>query len=149
MGSTNKLSQEDMVLAALAPAEGAPHSPVQVQKLLFLLDRNLSPLLGGPCFDFQPYHYGPFDRSVYATLEGLAKQGLVEITQAQGNKWPDYRLTAEGQCRAVRVVDGLEERAQRYVQRASAFVRSLSFPELVSAIYKAYPEMRVHSVFQE
>lgn len=149
MGSTNRLSQEDMTLAALAPAGGAPHSPVQVQKLLFLIDRNLSSLLGGPSFDFQPYHYGPFDRDVYATLEGLAKQGLVEITQGQGNKWPDYRLTATGQSRAAQIVDGLEERAQRYVQRASAFVRSLSFPELVSAIYKAYPEMRVHSVFQE
>jgi uncharacterized protein YwgA len=138
-----------MALAALAPAGGAPHSPVQVQKLLFLIDRNLSSLLGGPSFDFQPYHYGPFDRDVYTTLEDLAKQGLVEITQGQGNKWPDYRLTVEGQCRAARVLGDLEERAQRYVQRASAFVRSLSFPELVSAIYKAYPEMRVHSVFQE
>jgi uncharacterized protein len=148
VGSTNKLSQEDMALAALAPAGGAPHSPVQVQKLLFLIDRNLASLLGGPSFDFQPYHYGPFDRSVYTTLEDLAKQGLVEITQGDGN-WRDYRLTAAGQSRAARVMEGLEERAQRYVQRASAFVRSLSFPELVSAIYKAYPEMRVHSVFQE
>jgi uncharacterized protein YwgA len=137
-----------MALAALAPAGGSPHSPVQVQKLLFLIDRNLSSLLGGPSFDFQPYHYGPFDRSVYTTLEDLAKQGLVEITQGDGN-WRDYRLTTAGQSRAARVVDGLEERAQRYVQRASVFVRSLSFPELVSAIYKAYPEMRVHSVFQE
>ncbi len=148
MGRTNKLSQEDMALAALAPAGGAPHSPVQVQKLLFLIDRNLSSLLGGPSFDFQPYHYGPFDRDVYTTLEDLAKQGLVEITQGQGN-WRDYRLTAEGQRRAAQVIDGLEERAQRYVQRVSAFVRSLSFPELVSAIYKAYPEMRARSVFQE
>jgi len=137
-----------MVLAALVPAGGAPHSPVQVQKLLFLIDRNLSPLLGGPSFDFQPYHYGPFDRSVYTTLEDLTKQGLVEITQGDGS-WRDYRLTAVGQSRAARVLEGLEERAQRYVHRASAFVRSLSFPELVSAIYKAFPEMRARSVFQE
>jgi uncharacterized protein YwgA len=145
---TRTLSREDMALAALAPAVGIPHSPVQVQKLLFLIDRNLSSLLGGPTFDFKPYHYGPFDRDVYATLEDLAKQGLVEITQGQGN-WRDYRLTVEGQSRATRVLDDLDERAQRYVQRASDFVRSLTFPELVSAIYKAYPEMRVRSVFQE
>ena len=137
-----------MALAALAPGVGVPHSPVQVQKLLFLIDRNLSVLLVGPTFDFKPFHYGPFDRAVYAILEDLAEQGLVEITQGQGN-WRDYRLTTAGQSRAAQVVDGLEERAQRYIQRASAFVRSLSFPELVSAIYKAYPEMRVHSVFQE
>lgn len=137
-----------MALAALAPAVGAPHSPVQVQKLLFLIDSNLSSLLGGPSFDFQPYHYGPFDRGVYATLEDLAKQGLVEMTQGQGN-WRDYRLTTEGQSRAVQVLGGLDERAQRYIQKASDFVRSLSFPELVSAIYKAYPEMRARSVFQE
>lgn len=146
--SGKNISREEVVLAALAPAGGTPHTPVQVQKLLFLLDRNLSPSLGGAKFNFQPYHYGPFDRSVYSTLEGLAQQGMVEITQNSGN-WRDYRLTSEGQVCAGQVLAGLDERARSYIERVSAFVRSLSFPDLVSAIYKAYPEMRERSVFQD
>lgn len=141
------ISREEVVLAALAPAGGAPHTPVQVQKLLFLLDRNAASSFGGPKFNFQPYHYGPFDRAVYLTLEGLAQKGLVEITQNAGN-WRDYRLTSEGQARAGQVLTGLDERTRSYIERISSFVRSLSFTDLVSAIYKAYPEMRERSVFQ-
>lgn len=143
------LSREDVVLAALSPAGGAPHTPVQVQKLLFLIDRNLSSILGGPKFDFQPYHYGPFDKEVYATLEELAQAGVVEITRGRRGDWPEYRLTPEGQARALKVVARLDERARSYIERVSFFVRRLSFSELVASIYKAYPEMRVRSVFQE
>lgn len=141
------ISREEVILTALAPAGGAPHTPVQVQKLLFLLDRNAAASFGGPKFDFQPYHYGPFDRAVYLTLEDLAQQGMVEITRNAGN-WRDYRLTPEGQARAVQVLAGLDDRTRSYIERLSAFVRSLSFTDLVSAIYKAYPEMRERSVFQ-
>jgi len=146
MGTTRAVSREDVVLAALSPAGGVPHTPVQVQKLLFLVDRNISTLLGGPKFAFKPLHYGPFDRQVYASLEGLAQQGLVEITR--GWNWPEYRLTPAGQARAAGVLADLDEPARDYIDRASTFVRSLPFPELVAAIYKAYPEMRANSVFQ-
>jgi|SRR6185295_14302298 len=146
MGTKRTVSREDVVLAALSPAGSVPHTPVQVQKLLFLIDRNVSALLGGSKFAFQPLHYGPFDRQVYASLEGLAQQGLVEITS--GRNWPEYRLTPTGQSRAASVLTNLDEQARDYIDRASAFVRSLSFPELVAAIYKAYPEMRANSVFQ-
>ena len=111
------------------------------------MDRNAAPSFGGPKFNFEPYHYGPFDRAVYLTLEDLAQKGMVEITQNPGN-WRDFRLTPEGQARAVQVLAGLDDRTRSYIERLSAFVRSLSFTELVSAIYKAYPEMRERSVFQ-
>lgn len=132
---------------ALFPPGGVPHTPAQVQKLLFLLDRNPADLLGGTKFNFQPYHYGPYDQDVYSTLADLADQGLVEITQNRGG-WHDYRLTPDGQTRASQLMAGVDERARSYIERLSAFVRSLSFPDLVAAIYKAYPEMRARSVFQ-
>lgn len=145
---TTNYSREEIVLAALTPAEGVPHTPVQVQKLLFLVDRNLASLIGGPKFKFEPYHYGPFDQAVYSTLQDLARQGLVEITQSNEGNWREYRLTPEGRSRGADVLAALDERARDYIQRASQFVRRLSFTELVSAIYKAYPEMRERSVFQ-
>jgi hypothetical protein len=144
-----KFSREEIVLAALLPAGGVPHTPVQVQKLLFLVDRNLASLIGGPKFNFEPYHYGPFDLEVYSTLGELERQGLVEITQSHSGNWREYRLTPEGQSCAEAVRIRLDQRAQNYLEKASTFVRSLSFTDLVSAIYKAYPEMRARSVFQE
>ena len=68
------LGQTDIILAALAASRGAAHSPVQMQKLLFLLDKRLANELGGPHFNFIPHHYGPFDRTIYDLLEQLATQ---------------------------------------------------------------------------
>jgi hypothetical protein len=141
------MTRKDIVLAALAPARGSPHTPVQVQKLLFLVDRNISKLVGGPYFNFQPYNYGPFDKAVYEVLEGLAGEGLVELCPDW--KWNNYRLTEAGQKLGEKFLGSLKEDAREYIQRASDFVRSVSFTELISAIYKAYPEMRRNSVFQE
>jgi uncharacterized protein len=142
-----KVTPEQIVLAALAPAKGAAHTPVQVQKLLFLLDKNL-PHPEGPYFQFEPYHYGPFDKKVYQVLEILASQGLAAVSLGTGN-WNEYRLTAQGQVEGERILRQFDEKLSSYIQSVSRFVRSLSFSQLVSAIYKKYPEMREKSVFQD
>jgi uncharacterized protein len=148
MPEETRLTQEEIVLAALSPAGGRSHTPVQVQKLLFLVDRNASSLLGGAFFDFEPYHYGPFDKQVYSTLDRLATQGLVDVVSGSGG-WRNYRLTAEGQAKGGHILKTMDARAAEYLGKASEFVRRLTFSQLVSAIYKAYPEMRARSVFQD
>lgn len=140
------MTKRDLVLAALAPAGGKPHSPVQVQKLLFLLDREAADLVGGPYFDFQPYDYGPFDKRVYSVLEGL---DVAELVTIRSDGWKrSYALTPAGQRKGEQLLEQLPAQAKRYIRRASAFVRELNFIELVSAIYQQYPEMRQNSVIR-
>jgi uncharacterized protein len=148
MNQQSRLSREDVVLAALAPANGGPHTPVQVQKLFFLLDENAAEGLGGRKFHFEPYHYGPFDKDVYSCLARLASRGLVQVVGGSGN-WREYRLTPQGQDRGDEILSSLDPQTSSYLKRLSDFVRSLSFNQLVSAVYKAYPRMRARSVFQE
>lgn len=143
------MDRYSLVLAAFAPAHGAIHSPVQIQKLLFLIDRNISDLVDGPHFDFQPYNYGPFDKEVYTLLEELSDKGDVEVIEPRGYGYKSYRLTIQGQERGERILSSVDEKARQYITRLSDFVRSLSFDQLVSAIYQAYPEMKENSVFQE
>lgn len=136
-----------IVLAAMSPAGGGRYSPVQIQKLLFLIDREISDLVGGPWFAFQPYHYGPFDKRVYAILEALAEQGQVEIGDCLTN-CRSYALTPEGLVSGREALGTLAAPAQDFIKRASEFVRGNNFAALVAAIYKAYPDMRRNSVFQ-
>ncbi|MBI5826721.1 MAG: hypothetical protein HZB22_03200 [Deltaproteobacteria bacterium] len=137
-----------IVLAALAASKGKTHTPVQIQKLLFLIDKNVPQMVQGPHFDFTPYDYGPFDKDVYTVLEGLAKEGLVEIIES-GQIWKKYALTLKGQELGQKVLDSLESKGREFINELSTFVLSLSFPQLVSAIYKAYPEMKQNSVFRD
>lgn len=140
------MNREQFVLAAMAPGGGYPHSPVQVQKLLFLLDRQIPGEVGGPHFRFEPYHYGPFDSAVYKVLEQLAARGLVLIDAASSPR--TFALTAEGVTLGNHALATLSAPAQDFIARTSNFVRVHGFSSLVSAIYKAFPEMRVNSVFQ-
>jgi uncharacterized protein YwgA len=141
------MERHDLVLAALAAGgENASYWPVQVQKLLFLIDREASALVGGPHFDFKPYDYGPFDRAVYLELDALSAQGLV-ATQNTG-RYRIYSLSPEGYRRGVDRLRGLGVAARSYIEQAARWVRRLSFQQLVAAIYNKYPDMKVNSIFR-
>ena len=140
------MNRIDLVLAGLAAGGSSLHTPVQIQKLFFLIDRNIGEAVGGPHFNFEPYSYGPFDKSIYSDLRALTQEGLVE--PVPDRNWISYRLTERGQERAGDLLGRLPEPASDYIRRASHFVRTLSFQKLVAAIYQAYPEMRSNSVFQ-
>lgn len=143
---SQKMERKKMLLAVLSAAKGGVHTPVQVQKLFFLIDHELSHLIGGPHFNFQPYNYGPFDKDVYVELFQLANEGLIQIVSYCN--WNNYILTSEGQKMGEAELQPLPPKAQEYINKASSFVRSLSFTQLVSAIYNAFPQMRKNSVFQ-
>lgn len=141
------MTRHEVISAAMATNGAYTYTPVQLQKLLFLIDQRLAPELGGPHFDFKPYHYGPFDKAVYAELDSMEQKGLVEILREPHLKLRKFRLTAIGENFGRGVLDSADPKAVEYVSKLADFVRTASFPSLVSAIYQAYPEMRVNSVF--
>ncbi len=141
------MNRNELILASLAPSGGRFHTPVQIQKLLFLIDRSAGDKVGGPHFDFQPYDYGPFDKDVYSVVEALTQEGLIQAADT-GRSWKKFALTAKGQSAGDAALAALDEQTRVYLQKLSACVLSLSFTQLVSAIYKAFPDMRVNSVFR-
>lgn len=141
------MTRQEFVLLALAGADGQSFTPVQVQKLLFILDRNIGAVVNGSGFNFQPYHYGPFDKAVYTTLEALETEGKVEIVTSDGARRL-FRLTEQGQDAGEQLLSHMGDDSRAYISAVCDFVRSQSFAGLVSSIYKAYPEMKVNSVFK-
>jgi hypothetical protein len=143
------VNRREFALASLAAgAKGRPLTPVQLQKFLFILDRNIGSRVRGSGFAFRAYHYGPFDSSVYTTLQSLRDEGLAEISQSPG-AYRMYGLTEAGQAAGDAIVAQLDRRVTEHMAAVGEFVRSQSFASLVSSIYKAYPDMKVNSVFQE
>lgn len=139
--------RQALVLAALHSGSMDPElSPVQAQKLFFLIDRNAPHLCSGPWFAFAPYDYGPFDSNVYSELDWLSHEGDIEIVR--NGRYRTYRLTDSGRRKAAEALSTFPPAAQEYFGKAKDWVKSLGFRDLVSAIYKAYPEMRAKSIFQ-
>lgn len=88
----------EIMLAALGSGVHEEISPVQLQKMMFLIDRNVSKRLGGPFFDFKPYDYGPFDANVYSEFSVLAMNELGDSVGHGRDR--RYRLNDEGRARA-------------------------------------------------
>ncbi len=141
-------SRSDIVTAAFAAGgRGAVFDPIRTQKLLFLVDREVSERIGGPYFDFQPYHYGPFDATVYRVLDELE---VAEEVQIDGSgRCPRYVLTESGYKRGIAVLDGLPEAVAKYLRDAARWVRLTPYRRILSAIYSRYPDTAVNSVVDQ
>lgn len=142
------MNRKDWALLAICAANGKGLSPVQLQKTLFLLGRELPKAVGNGYYDFKAYHYGPFDRHVYDDAERLAAAGEVAITQREGENWNRYLATAEGCSRADSIKEQAPHDAVEYLNRVVQWALRQSFQQLVRAVYEKYPEMRANSVFQ-
>lgn len=142
------MNKEEVVLTVMSVSKGASYSPAQLQKLLFLIDKGISPNIGGPFFNFVPYHYGPFDKEIYSILDILNTKDLVDIDLTSNNRLKQYRLTIEGQKEGEALISNLDLKIVGHLKALDEFVRSLSFKDLLRTIYKAYPEMKVNSIFQ-
>ena len=146
--TTKKLKQTDVVLLALAASGGDSYTPVQLQKMMFLLDKNLPERIGAPFFGFEPYHYGAFDSNVYTVASELATQNLVLIDLNPGSPIRTYATTQAGRIKGEKILNSFEQSVSEYVKEVSAWVRSLSFAQLVREMYEAYPETKANSVFR-
>ncbi len=140
-----KRDREEIVAAAFAAAGfGASFDPIRVQKLLFLIDRVASAQIGGPFFDFQPYHYGPFDRAVYGVIEAMAEAGDVQIDASEA--YHMYSLTRSGHRRGGTTIASFPAPVADYFERAARWVRLVPYRYMLAAIYREYPEMAENSV---
>lgn len=141
------MDKTSLILASFYPAGAEPYTPVQTQKLIFLVQNKLPSIIEDG-YDFQPYDYGPFDKEIYTELRKLKDEGFIIINDQQ-RTWPLYSLSGEGVEKAGIIYNKLDNNAKDVIKKLSTFVRSLSFSQLVSAVYKAYPEMRENSIYKE
>lgn len=141
------MNRREAVLAMLGACEGSRFSPAQLQKALFLIAKNAGETLDSArVFDFTPYDYGPFDKSVYDAADALAQEHLAAIEKSSGG-YRTYGATPEGASEGRRLLADLAPNQRDYFIEVSNWVRSMSFASLVKSIYQAYPETRANSIF--
>ena len=142
------MDKRDFVLMVVAAGGNIPLTPVQLQKSLFLVSKNLQGEIPDSFYEFEPYHYGPFDAEVYADADSLESEGLlVSLGSSQGT-WLNRATTAAGKERAQKAAEELSASSRDYIQTVVEWTQSLSFSDLVKSIYAHYPEYRKNSVFQ-
>jgi hypothetical protein len=82
---------------------------------------------------------------IYGDARLLDMAELVTITSPPISRFNTYSATPAGEEAAAQLRKPLPARVVDYLDRVVELVQSVSFSELVSAIYKHYPEMRENS----
>ena len=75
-------------------------------------------------------------------IKHYCKFNLMEMDAGKGDEIQIRKKEGES------LLNTLDDKAIDYIRTVSTFVRSLTFTQLVAAIYRAYPAMRERSVFQ-
>jgi hypothetical protein len=141
------MTKHDWVALVLGAAEGKSLSPVQLQKSLFLIGKNIPDVVGDDFFDFIAYDYGPFDPTIYDYADLLELKGLAICNRSK--RWNEYAITHEGMKIFRELSKEIDDYDSSYIKRVVDWVCALSFRELISSIYKAYPEYKTNSVFSD
>jgi hypothetical protein len=145
--ATTRVFAEDWLLVAIAAGGAKGLTPVQLQKAMFLLGKEMPDVVGDNFYTFDKYNYGPFSRQVYRDADTFVSDALVVAKPHGSQPWSDYLITPDGLRRAEEIKARAPKAAVRYVVNVVAWAQSLSFPQLVRAIYRKYPEYRENSVF--
>lgn len=143
-----EMTKENFILIAMFAGD-RELTPIQLQKLLFLMEKRVGEELGGPFFNFVPYNYGPFDKEIYGSVASLTNSGKTAIRKDSTARYSNYSLTSTGKESARIAFEKLTPRLQTYISELATFVVSKPFDQLLRAIYKEFPEMAVNSVFSE
>jgi len=116
---------------------------VRVMKCLFVISKRFT--VQGEYYKFRPYNYGPFDSAVYSDAEALAAQGLIE---QQTGRYVRYMALPPAVERAGAIAPALNPDFIAYLREVRRWANGVDFSTLVKAIYEAWPETRVNSIFQ-
>lgn len=144
------MDRREIVLTVLTAGKGRAFSPAQIQKAVFLVDKNLPRLVDrGGGFNFVPYNYGPFDRDVYSEADNLQRDGAAIISPSSNGRWMTYAASDLGIKRGEKLLAQMSVKNRRYVESVAEWVLAQSFGSLVKSIYDLYPKMRANSIFQD
>jgi len=142
------VERKDVTLLAIESASDGGLSPIQLQKSLFIVGQSHLPGLPSSFYTFYPYNYGPFCEEVYQDTDALVEEGMVFSVPVTGQSWSKYTITPKGRVKAEEIRKETSRELSTYIKETVEWVNSLTFDELLRAIYAKYPAYSTNSVFQ-
>ncbi|MEM0358884.1 MAG: winged helix-turn-helix transcriptional regulator [Candidatus Hadarchaeales archaeon] len=124
------------ILALLYSLGGAVEGSVRLQKLLFLLKRELG--VDSLPYRFLPYLRGPYSEEIPDDVLELERAGLVRVERELLE--PVFcSLTPEGEKMASELFNGLPEEIRKKMEELKKF-NGMGLKELLEYVYSKYPE---------
>ena len=144
------MDRKKWILLITSCVEEGGLTPVQLQKSLFILGQKIPKVTSanGGYYNFIAYNYGPFCLDVYKDAESLALDGYLNIYRDSGQRFDQYSITKKGLILVESLKDGIDKDIYIYICQLIAWIKQLTFRQLIQAVYKIYPEFSTNSVFR-
>lgn len=141
------MTRAEILLAVLATGrEGASSSIFRFQKLLFLIDREVSDLIGGRHFQFSAGKFGPYEMRIHEELGLLVENA--EILVDDPTSVSALALTTKGLRRGNQILQCLSDEARQAITDLTRWMLSRSVEEILAEIFDRYPEMAENSILR-
>lgn len=146
-------AKEDFLLAILYFGK-AVYGKTKLQKLAFLVQREMEGTPFDGVFDFQPYYYGPFTPEIYDVVENVEKRNFISVQERRAEKEGDvvhahdYELTSQGEERARDFVESLPSDQREQLRKLVETYNFRSLAKLLEYTYEEYPEMAERSMWE-
>lgn len=138
--------RKDILLAMLALAGKCGYSSTELQKLIFLADKNCPEIFSNQRYVFSPDTFGPVAEQIFDDVQELSHARLAAIIAKRTHR---YYATSEGMKRGMEIFASLSFAERDYIKKISEYVRSLEFTQLSESLNHAYPEFVNEVLFQE
>jgi uncharacterized protein YwgA len=135
-----------MSTLATSTDEPYPLDRIRIQKAIFLLTRRGTPEWQ-ELYRYKPYNWGPYSSQLADDMDKLVGQGLVEVADVPGSRYPRYQATAEGEARATEIWSVLKPKERDFIRSVRSYVTGRSFTRLLREVYAEYPEFATASYF--
>lgn len=143
-----KLTPEQWLLFALSRAKDGRLSPIQAQKIMFLLGMEAKHYVGDRFYKFTPYLYGPYSSAIASDLEKMRSTGQIVAERPAPFQRATYLITVQGLREAEDIGKSVDAKMKGFVQLTVDWVKAQTFSNLLRSIYKKYPAYATQSIFK-
>ena len=143
----SKLSRLDILLLLLKKgshdgSKGVISGKTRLQKLLFLVQDELTSRGYKARYAFRPYLYGPYSRELYTDIEWLRMNDLIEVKtnfDEYSGLTTDFMITEKGKKKLEKVMDPFVfENIDEIVEGVIAKYGQMSVTQLVEFVHKEF-----------
>ena len=138
----NEYPDRRYVLALLCIEDGDTKDTVAgstwLQKIMYVASKAHPEI---ECYGFEPNKYGMYSKQLKNMLDGLRRDGLVNIRETPDGKRDPISLTREGRCIADANSKTDNPGVISTLKAVKSVLNNLTYIELIALMYTKFPEM--------
>ena len=139
---------EDALLALMSAELFNRFTVGHLQKMMYVLEREVGDVIGGPFFEYENEAYGPSSPALGSVLGSMVVTRLLRTDTRSGTRdLTEYSLTRAGFARGSEILSRFSDTTADYIRKLNAWGAGTDFSVLVGSVVRRYTETGSNLLF--